>query len=80
MTERRKRVARDYGPTTSVLLANQQFKYERLLETANTKLFQLNSELWKVRRELKAALRQLELSHAVTEKRSVPWHDDHETE
>lgn len=70
---------RDYGITTSTLLANQAHKFERLLQERDDKLFALRADLWRVKRELRAALRALEETqehaHQPSEK-DAQWHEE----
>lgn len=43
---------RDYGQTSSVLLANQQFRYERELKTMKDKLWAMSGSEYRLRNEV----------------------------
>jgi hypothetical protein len=44
---------RDYGQTTSSLLANQEHRYKRLLSAKDDTIFALSGEVWRLHRLLK---------------------------
>lgn len=44
---------RDYGQTTSSLLANQEHRYKRLLSAKDDLIFALVGEVWRLKRTLK---------------------------